>query len=58
MFPSIGFSGAAQRTCNLGVEYWAKEELFSSIAHILIVVEFEDACVLWICDGGMSPKVV
>jgi hypothetical protein len=58
MFPGIGFSGAAQRTSNLGVECWAKEELFSSIAHILIIAEFEDACALWICDGGMSPKVV
>jgi hypothetical protein len=58
MFPGIWFSGSVQRAGNLGIDCWAKEELFLSIAHILIVAKFEDACVLWICDGGMSPKVV
>jgi hypothetical protein len=46
MFPGIWFSGSVQRAGNLGIDCWAKEELFLSIAHILIVAKFEDACAL------------
>jgi hypothetical protein len=58
MFPCIRGKGVANRTSNGRKPGNTKEELFASIAHVLVIAEFEEVGNLRVSDSRLILEII